>query len=117
MVSSSDDEVSELKSYESNHSEIDGSDNDLEVMEIMGYADNQQPNAAIIDSTGNFEENLEIQPEHMNDASLEEDFDEFDIVEIDLKKTDLRQKTQEENNVMKEVTLINTESKAKVIPG
>lgn len=40
VVATSDDEISELKSYESNRSEIDSdaekSDNDYEVMEILG---------------------------------------------------------------------------------
>lgn len=46
-VATSDDEISELKSYESNHSEIDSdaekSDNDYEVMEILGQIE-AQPN-------------------------------------------------------------------------
>lgn len=48
MVSTSDDDISELKSYESNGSEMDSkeerSDNDLEVMEILGQTESlQQP--------------------------------------------------------------------------
>lgn len=45
VVATSDDEISELKSYESNHSEIDSdaekSDNDYEVMEILGQIEAQ----------------------------------------------------------------------------
>lgn len=46
MVSTSEDDISDLKSYESNASEVDSeeerSDNDLEVMEILAQTESQQ---------------------------------------------------------------------------
>lgn len=49
MVSTSEDEISELRSYDSNESVLDSeeedrSDNDLEVMEILGHTEIQQTN-------------------------------------------------------------------------